>query len=485
MYNTLQGMQVIEIKVSIKRKSTMNFIKHKKIIIGTCIGVAAAVGGLSVTASAGTAIRTAQVAKGQLDCELELNGNVESLTEKSYYSEVDGRIGSVNVKEGDFVRKGDMLVTFDTEDLEVARMLAELNAAATQGGYDGSKQSGGRVASLFGEAKNSIAELDQQIETTEAVIIMTNQALDNRKAELSNRGAQLQSELAGCFVEEGDDPDDVARSRANIEKEIAKNSHDQQYDPEIIKKQDELQFLNYLMATYKEKKSVMESQKAATQLNVQTQGDKDRLEAQKAADDLVSENKLKDLEAASEGIRAEFDGVVTKLNVTEGGSVAKGSELVKMESIDDIAVVCHVNKYDIINIEEGQKASAHIKNKDYDCVVSRIEKKTSDDGAAGGIKVELKVLSPDDSIILGIEAKTKVCTAMLAYTLTVPLDALYSDDESDYVFVVKGGKVERRNVVIGASNEESAEVIEGLAEGEIVGWDETSELTDGQKVKVQ
>ena len=40
-------------------------------------------------------------------------------------------------------------------------------------------------------------------------------------------------------------------------------------------------------------------------------------------------------------------------------------------------------------------------------------------------------------------------------------------------------------MVIGASNEESAEVIEGLAEGEIVGWDETSELTDGQKVKVQ
>ena len=64
---------------------------------------------------------------------------------------------------------------------------------------------------------------------------------------------------------------------------------------------------NYLMATYKEKKSVMESQKAATQLNIQTQGDKDRIEAQKAADDLVSENKLKDLEVASEGIRAEFD----------------------------------------------------------------------------------------------------------------------------------------------------------------------------------
>ena len=35
------------------------------------------------------------------------------------------------------------------------------------------------------------------------------------------------------------------------------------------------------------------------------------------------------------------------------------------------------DKYDIINIEEGQSASAHIKNKDYECRVSRIEKKTS------------------------------------------------------------------------------------------------------------
>ncbi|MBQ6574727.1 MAG: efflux RND transporter periplasmic adaptor subunit [Lachnospiraceae bacterium] len=458
-------------------------MKHKKLMIGTCIAVAAAVGGISVTASATTAIRTAVAQTGQLDCELELNGKVESLSEKTCFAKVKGRIGTVNVKEGDLVRKGDLLLAYNNEDIELAQMLAEFDVAADQGGYDDFRQSGGRAAGLYGEAKNSIAELEQQITTTEAVIIMTQQALTDRKSELSARGAQLQADLAGCVPDEDDDPYDVEKARGNIQKEIAQNTYDMQYDPEIVKKQEELNYLNYLMTTYKEKKSVMESQKAATQMNLQTKGAKDRIEAQKSADDLVNETNIRDYREAMDGIRADFDGVVTKLSVSEGSSVSVGQELVQIQSLEDTAVVCYVNKYDIINIEEGQSATAHIKNKDYTCRVSRIEKMTSDDGSAPGIRVELAIDEPDDSIILGIECKTKVQTAMLAYALLIPTDAICSDDEGDYVFVIKDNKAERRNIVTGVRNDDTAEVCEGLSAGEVVGWDEAAELTDGQKVK--
>ena len=460
-------------------------MKHKKLVIGTCIVLAAAVGGLSVTASAGTAIKTATASTGQLDCELELNGKVESLNEKSYYSIIPGRIGNVHVKEGDLVKKGDILISYDMEEITLAQTLTELDVRADQGGYDDSKQSKGRVAGLYGEAKNSLAELEQQIVTTEAVIITTQKALTDRQSELSARGAQLQADLACCNVGEDDDPNDVQRARDNIQKEIAKNQYDQQYDPDIVRKQEELQFLNYLMTSYKEKKSVMESQKAATQLNLQTEGGKQQLEAVKEADDLINESKLKDYAEASAGIIADFDGVVTKLCVSEGSSVSEGQELIQIQSLDNVAVVCHVNKYDIIDIEEGQAASAHIKNRDYNCHVSRIEKMTSDDSATPGIRVELAIDDADDSIILGIESKTKVQTAMLAYALLIPMDAVCEDDEGEYVFVIKDGRAFKRSIVTGVRNDEMAEVCEGLQAGETIGWDEMSELTDGQKVKVQ
>ena len=407
------------------------------------------------------------------------------IIERSYFSIVDGRIGNVHVKEGDLVKKGDILISYDMEEITLARALTELDVRADQGGYDDSKQSKGRVAGLYGEAKNSLAELEQQIVTTEAVIITTQKALTDRQSELSERGAQLQADLACCNVGEGDDPNDVQRARDNIQKEIAKNQYDQQYDPDIVRKQEELQFLNYLMTSYKEKKSVMESQKAATQLNLQTEGGNEQLEAVKEADDLINESKLKDYAEASAGITADFDGVVTKLCVSEGSSVSEGQELIQIRSLENVAVVCYVNKYDIINIEEGQSASAHIKNRDYSCHVSRIEKMTSDDGATPGIRVELAIDDADDSIILGIESKTKVQTAMLAYALLVPVDSVCEDDEGEYVFVIKDGKAFRRSVVTGVRNDEMAEVCEGLQAGETIGWDEMSELTDGQKVKVK
>ena len=463
----------------------MNLLKHKKLMIGTGIAVIAAVGGVTVTASAGTAIKTATAYTGQLNCELELNGKVESLQKKTYYAQIAGKIGSVNVKEGDLIKKGDLLISYDAEDLTLAQTLTELDVAADQGGYDGSKQSGGRVAGLYGQAKNSIAELDQQITTTEAVIVMTRQALNDRQSELNLRGAQLEADLACCVVGKDDDPEEVQKSRERIQKELSKNTYDRTNDPEIIKKQEELKYLEYLMASYKEKKSVMESQKAATQLNLQTKGEKEQIEAVKAADDLVNESKLADYREAQSGIRADFDGVVTKLSVSEGASVTAGKELVEIQSVDEAAVACYVNKYDIINIEEGQSASAHIKNKDYTCHVSRIEKKTSEDNTTPGIRVELKIDDPDNDIILGIESKAKVQTAMLAYALLIPTDVICSDDDGDYVFVVRENKAEKRIVEVGVRNDDMAQIQKGLSEGEVVGWDEASELADGQKVKVQ
>ena len=460
-------------------------MKHKKIIMGTCIAVAATVGLVSVNVSAGTAINTAVATSGQLDCELELNGKVESLREETYYSRIAGRIGTVQVREGDLVKTGDLMISYDTDDLILAQTLTELDEAADQGGYDDSTQYAGRVAGLYGEAKNTLPELEQQIQLTEAVIITTQKELTDRKTELSAQGAQLQADLACCVAGEDDDPEEVQRAREDIESQIARNTHDQQYDPLIVEKQDELSYLNYLMTSYKEKKSVLESQKSQTQLNLQTEGGRDRLEAEKAAGDLVNENTLKDLQIASEGIRADFSGVVTKLSVKEGCSVSEGMELVQIRSLDDAAVVCHVNKYDIVSIEEGQSASAHIRNRDYSCHVSRIEKMTSDDAATPGIRVELAIDEPDDAIILGIEAKTKVRTAMLAYALLVPTDAVYSDDDGDYVFVVDDGRAKKRPVTTGIKNDDYVEITGGLSEGETVGWDDMDELAEDQKVKVK
>ena len=155
-----------------------------------------------------------------------------------------------------------------------------------------------------------------------------------------------------------------------------------------------------------------------------------------------------------------------------------------LASMEDVVIRSNVNRYDIIHIEEGQQATVNIKNRPYDGKVTRIEKMTRDSGSGVGVGVEITLDAPDDAIILGIEAKSKVQTANLTDILCVPLAALSEEEEGTYVFVEKEGKAVRVPVECGIRNDEMVEICSGLAEGEQVVWNDTQELTDGMAVKV-
>lgn len=66
--------------------------------------------------------------------------------------------------------------------------------------------------------------------------------------------------------------------------------------------------------------------------------------------------------------------------------------------------------------------------------------------------------------------------------LTIPSSALFREGEEWNVFVVEYGKARKRAVKVGHQNNESAQIIEGLAEGERVVLHPPNQLTDGASV---
>ena len=73
--------------------------------------------------------------------------------------------------------------------------------------------------------------------------------------------------------------------------------------------------------------------------------------------------------------------------------------------------------------------------------------------------MECKLEKPDDQIILGIEAKTKIMTARILSALIIPADALSGDEKGDYVFVIEEGKAMKRAVVTGSKNDDNAAIL--------------------------
>ena len=479
--NALYGKVSKEANFTGKRGIEMiRLIKEKKhvIIIATALATAAIVAGYSISANAAMSVTSFTVDRGSLDSEIEVNGTIESNMDKVYYSEISAKLGSIHVKAGDFVKKGDLIISYDLEELERLEALADLEMQADHGSYNNSIQTGGRTAGLYSEAKSNLEILNQQITDTQNAITATQNKLTARKQDLADFGAKLQISL----IDWADEPD--SDEYANLQKLIQANAYEQQYSDDIVKMQEEINALNLQLANLKEYKAEMTSQKASTQMGLMTSGSKEQLEAVKQAADMAYNEKKNDYAVAKEGIKADFDGIVTEIDVIEGSDINAGSQLFTIRSTSDIVVKSSVNKYDIVNIKEGQPANVSIKGKTYSGKVSRIERMTKDSGTGTGIGIEITLDAPGEDIILGLEAKAKISTANLSEVIRIPLEALSEDEEGSYVFVAKNGKAVKEFVECGVRNEDMVEIISGLSEGNLVVWKDSKELTDGMGVRV-
>lgn len=476
--------------MNLLKKLSVNVNKKKLGILSGVIALSVVAGVVSVNAGTSMKVRSYTIASGDLAQYTELNGNIVSDTVREYYSRVDSRIGKVLVKEGDYVKKGDLLISYDEEDLKLKTELAKANASSKDESLNGRLSADSRMAGMYAEASSAMSSLDNDIAMYQAEIDRLDAQIISAKAALANEGARLQVSLIDHEDDKAnadlDDNDILSDNYNRIQKDIQYNAYEQNYNSQILSMEQLKNEYSVLLADCKQRRSEMFSQKNSTFSSLMTDKDKEALELERTSYELTNEDIMHDLEAAAEGIKADFDGIVTEINTAEDVRVSAGMKLLTLESSDDIAVRFNVNKYDIDALSEGQEANVKIRSKNYTGKVSRIDRMTgrgSSDSANVG--VEIKLDEPDSDIILGLEAKAFVNTAALNNVLTVAVDALCEEEEGTFVFVARDGKAVKVPVVTGVKNEDIVEIVSGLSEGDIAIWNDTEELTDGMSIRFE
>ena len=214
-----------------------------------------------------------------------------------------------------------------------------------------------------------------------------------------------------------------------------------------------------------------------------TSGAKEELEAENQTKEIEAADSLENLTAVENGITAEFNGVVTEMNAVEGGTVTAGSQLLKLESTENVMVKISVTKYDLDKIAVGQKAKVTIASKEYDGEVSKINKmaETNNSGAAV-VGTEIRINNPDSDVILGVEAKVIISTDHADNAVLIPVTSVNVDMEGEFVYVVENGILTKKRIVTGISSDTMVQVVEGLSEGEQIVTDVTANLVEGMAV---
>lgn len=162
-------------------------------------------------------------------------------------------------------------------------------------------------------------------------------------------------------------------------------------------------------------------------------------------------------------LEADFEGVITQCNVTEGAYAAQGSPLFTMESAKDLYLAAEISTKDAANVEKGQKAVITSNDKDYDGEVSEVSRLAVKTSGKPKVTVKIKIKNANSKLYLGAEADVDIFAASRDSVMTVPVEAVYSDADNDYVYTIENGLVTRKIVKTGISSEKMTEIKEGLA----------------------
>ncbi len=428
--------------------------------------------------AAASSFDVASVKTGNLVSSVELNGTIESKAVKSFYADIEGKIGRIGYSEGEAVKKGDVLISYDQADLEYRTEAAALDAKLKEENYTDKVQSNDRVAGLYSEAAGSLKSLDEQILIYQAAILQLDDEIEKKRAALADEGANLQISL----IDWEDEP--YSEEYENLQKQVQRNTYEQSHNKDLVQMETTRRCYQENLSDCKQKKAEMESQKKSSYTSMMTKAGKESLETSKEAEELAAGNTADKLESAGKGIVSDINGVVTKVYTKEGAVEMQGKELVTVESTDDLAVKFRVGKHDIENLTEGQAATVTIRNTDYAGKISKIDKKvTKDEKGNSGVCMEITLDSPDENIILGLEAKAKIDALSKDNVMMIPKGAIYSDTEGEYVYVVRNGKAVKTTVEVGIYNNEVIEIRSGLNEADKVVIAGEKEITEGMDIK--
>lgn len=200
--------------------------------------------------------------------------------------------------------------------------------------------------------------------------------------------------------------------------------------------------------------------------------------------DIESSSLEQILEKGRKGIKAEFNGIVTKAELFAGTEATQGMELVSVASNDDVAVEVTVSKYDYGKLKEGQKAEVTVGNNVYQGVVGDISRVAQqNEKGAPIITCEVNIDNPDDNIFLGVEAKASILTGSEKNALTVPVEAVNTGKDNTFCYVLADGVIARREVVTGISSDTLTEIKKGLKEGDLVIPQLPAGMTEGSPAK--
>lgn len=393
-------------------------------------------GGFIYNNQRGIKVNTYTIEKRDYSQYFKETGEVTADKENKVYALTNGKIISVNINEGQEIKKGDLIGKIDTDELDyqIRQFQAQIRSLNAQ------------------KLQSNIQPYDFQIEGYNIQIKNLERELEN-----SNKDLERVKELFDQGIVNEIEYEKAARNIENIENMILV----QQNNIEILKEQKQ---------PVKGTNEYYEAMKDAARIQIQSLN----------------------YEKSKGNIYASMDGIVKSVNIKEGTFLAAGTPVIEIFSPKKYNLETYVLTKDIHSIKVGMPVDCILKTREEDLVfkgtVEKItaaaETKISSLGLEEQrIKITINPEFKDITVRPGYNLDIKFTTYKKDTSIFITKSAIFPYEDGKAVWVVRDSTAHIQPIKIGVEDSKDVIIESGLKEGDTIILDYNIKgLEEGKKV---
>lgn len=406
-------------------------------------------------------VNAAEIKKGDINTFLSANGTVTEVEKNEVYIDAPLKVKKLHIKQNEHVNKGQKIVDFDFDELNVQLDQAKLQKRTQELALKKYKLLDSTVS--ITSAENSLKVAENSVASAQRSYDTAVKNLNDSKA-LFELNAVSKSDLNNAETALKDAETALNNAKLNLE-------------------------------------SQRESLKSTAKSNNQSINSKQiDIETQEIAIETTALN-IKDLENKirkyTEAMTSTMDGIITKLAISEGGFTPTGTPAYIVVNPDKLEVKLNINEYNAKQMKPGQKVDITGDSipetdkvtgvvKSVSPVANKNVTNTGNEETVIEVIVTLDKITP--AIKPGITVNCDIKTVELPNILTVELDMLSPDkDGNNFVYVLSKDKktMHKKPVQLGTTSDMKAELKSGdIKEGDFVVMNPKTTFKDGARVKI-
>ena len=491
-------------------------------------------------------VEVARVKKGNIQTDLELSGSIKANSRVVVMSQVVGEVIEMRVSEGQAVNKGDIVAVIESEELKLRLLQVQAAYHAAEINYtQAQKLAKIRLAAQVARARAQLSaaetKLQQVLDLSQK---QTLSKIEQAEAGLASLQANFEKIQGGTREEDKNQAQaNVDRAEANLanirgnynrmkplfnDGAISAQSFDNvqaqlnvskaQYDAAIEQKkliergpQEEdiravgaqvkqaeaavkLARLSNETKTWEKDISLMRSQVETARANLQSV---EALENAKSWEAEIASAETLVIQAQASvdlakkmlsyaKIVAPIGGTISKRNLDAGNIVAPTIPICEIVDMRLVKAVVYVIESDLPKVEVGREVSISVDSWDEPFSGRVAEVSPVLDVSSRSAKVEIVLSNPDLRLKPGMFSKVTIPLQIRKEVIILSKSAIVGNIASgEYsVFIIDSSISARRQIELGLSKGDIAEIRSGLSIGEQVVISGQHSLKDGDRVRI-